>query len=474
MDRPMRWHNYLTINMNWFALTVRSQVLTPLIIPLLVQQFVGEEMKGTYVGVIRLWALMVAVLVQALMGLLSDRSKARLGRRRPFILVGALGESVVLILIGFVAGLDGMTGFWALFAVYIFSMIFSNTSHSATQGLIPDLVPDEKKGVSSGVKALFELPLPLIFVSFVIGKLVSAGNLWGALIAVIVVLLISMAISMFAPEKRFEGEVSPFDWTALLRLLLMTAFFTGIILGCGALVQLVFPLAAGMAATGQMLLVGGAGLLGMSLALVVGVLVSTRISLGQEAVANRSFVWWIVSRLAFMVSATNLAGFMVFFLQERFPDLQGAEAAGPAANLVLFVGVGILLTSLPAGFLADRFGKKLLISVAALLGALGTAIVLLGTSFTLMYVGGAVVGTGMGLFYASSWALGATLAPAGKAGQFLGLSNLAGAGAGAIGAYIGGPIADQVSYVLLMSIYAAIFLVAALTLIPIVEERKGP
>ena len=41
MDRPIRWYDYITININWFALTARSQVLTPLIIPLLVQQFVG-------------------------------------------------------------------------------------------------------------------------------------------------------------------------------------------------------------------------------------------------------------------------------------------------------------------------------------------------------------------------------------------------------------------------------------------------
>jgi hypothetical protein len=35
MDRPFRWYDYITINVNWFALTTRSQVLTPLVIPLL-------------------------------------------------------------------------------------------------------------------------------------------------------------------------------------------------------------------------------------------------------------------------------------------------------------------------------------------------------------------------------------------------------------------------------------------------------
>src|SRR3972149_11774014 len=122
MSRALRWYDKITINIYWFALTARSQTLSPLVIPLLVQHFVGEELKGSAVGQIRLWALMTAVLVQALMGILSDRSTARLGRRRPFILIGTFGEVVVFILIGFSAGLSGENGYLALFVLYIFSM----------------------------------------------------------------------------------------------------------------------------------------------------------------------------------------------------------------------------------------------------------------------------------------------------------------------------------------------------------------
>jgi predicted MFS family arabinose efflux permease len=50
--------------------------------------------------------------------------------------------------------------------------------------------------------------------------------------------------------------------------------------------------------------------------------------------------------------------------------------------------------------------------------------------------------------------------PEDRAGEFLGLSNLAGAGAGAVGAYIGGPIGDSSGYVLLMSIYGVMVLLS--------------
>ncbi|MEA3350839.1 MAG: hypothetical protein U9Q82_09480, partial [Chloroflexota bacterium] len=212
MKRAIRWYDYITFNIYWFALTARSQVLTPLVLPLLVQTFVGDETKGSYLGIMRLWALMAALLMQALMGMFSDRSRSQWGRRRPFIAAGTIGEVVIFTLIGFSAGLEGMTGFWVLFGLYIFSMISSNTAHGAAQGIIPDLVPAEKRGLFSGVKALLELPLPLIFVSFIIGKMIAVGNLWGALIALSIAMLVCMVIAMFIPEQPLEEEPAPFDW----------------------------------------------------------------------------------------------------------------------------------------------------------------------------------------------------------------------------------------------------------------------
>jgi MFS family permease len=58
-----------------------------------------------------------------------------------------------------------------------------------------------------------------------------------------------------------------------------------------------------------------------------------------------------------------------------------------------------------------------------------------------------VFGVGTGLFMTANWAMGTDLIPAGKAGLYLGISNLAGAGAGAgmIGKGIGGPVADYLN-----------------------------
>lgn len=82
-----------------------------------------------------------------------------------------------------------------------------------------------------------------------------------------------------------------------------------------------------------------------------------------------------------------------------------------------------------------------------------------------------MIGAAMGLFYSANWALGTEIVPQDRAGQFLGISNLAGAGAGAIGAYIGGPIADANGYVLLFVIYGLMFLLSILALMGVKEQR---
>lgn len=473
MNRPLRWYDYITFNAFWFALTARSQVLTPLVIPLLVQGFVGEETKGAYLGIIRLWALMAAILTQALMGMLSDRSVSRWGRRRPFMLAGALGEMLIFMLIGLTTGLSGISGFWILCALYTLSMVSSNTAHAATQGIIPDLVPEEKRGLFSGVKALFELPLPLIFVSVVVGKIVAAGNIWGGLLVLSAVMLVMIVVAMFIPEQPLADKPGRLDWQPLLRLLLMTAIFTAIILSVGQAVKWGVCWTAELPPLQANWIAGLIGLAGIVVTVGLGVWVSIRVGIGARAGENPSFTWWVINRLAFLVGATNIAGFVIFYLQEKFIELAGEKAAEPAMQIVMFVGVFILVTALPGGWLADRLGRKPILAVSALMAAAGALMLVTASSMPPIYIGGCLIGVGAGLFYAANWALGTMLVPKEEAGRFLGLSNLSGAGAGAVGAYLGGPIGDHFSFTLLMAIYGMLFLFSLLALFKIQEPRAG-
>lgn len=473
MNRPLRWYDLFTVNIYFTGLTTLSQTMTPLVMPLLVQQFVGEGRQGAMYGNLRLWTLMVALLVQALMGMLSDRSTLRWGRRRPFIFIGTLANLIVMSAIGFTAGLEGMNGYWVLFILLIFMMIASNTAHGAVQGLIPDLVPEKQRGIYSGVKAILEVPIPVILVSFTVARLIAKGNMWGGLLLAMSILAITMLITMFAPEKPFAGPVPKLNWTPFLRLLMMTVAFTLTILALGWLVTMITKLVSNLELSQTLISMGLLGLISMIIAVALGVWISVQFSLGDKAKENPSFTWWVINRLAFLVGSTNLASFAVYFLQGRL-GLERQEAAGPAAQLIMFVGLFILVLGLPGGWLADKFGCKPLVAISGIVATLGALVLVFAPNLTVIYLGAILVGAAAGLFYSANWALGTDLVPKEEAGRYLGISNLAGAGAGAVGAYLGGPIADfftntfpqipGLGYVLLFTIYAGLFLFSVFAL----------
>ncbi len=307
-----------------------------------------------------------------------------------------------------------------------------------------------------------------------VGKLVGAGNLWGALLALMAVLVTCTLVTLLAPERPLREPPFTLDWEPFLRLVLMTGAFTLIILGVGAVINMVVNLSHDLPRNVAIALTGLVGLVGMGIAIALGVWIGIRISIGPKIRQHPSFSWWVMNRLAFLAAGINLSAFMVYFLQEKFVGLQNEKAVGPAATAIMLVGVFILLTALPGGWLADRLGRKPMIAISGLLAALGTFAVVYIPHLTVIYVGACLAGAATGLFFSANWALGADIVPKDQAGRYLGLSNLAGAGAGAVGAYIGGPIADNLGYAMLFSIYGVLFLLSILALIGVQDRSAQP
>jgi predicted MFS family arabinose efflux permease len=284
-------------------------------------------------------------------------------------------------------------------------------------------------------------------------------------------------------EDPPSAPKEPLDWEPFGRLLAMTLVFLIVILGLGEIVKVggkLLPATTPLST--QLVVMGVLGVLSMTAAVVAGVWVSVRISVGQaEARRNPSFAWWVVNRLAFLIGVNNLFTFAVYFLQARL-GLEGETAAGPASQLMMIAGILILLCAWPSGWIADRIGRKRLVALSGVLAALGTGVLLLAPNMVTIYIGGCIVGAATGIFFTTNWALGTDLVPKQAAGRYLGISNLAGAGAGAVGAYIGGPIADyftvqvpqspDLGYVLIFAIYAVLFLISAIVLSFVQETWK--
>ncbi|TLN28415.1 MFS transporter, partial [bacterium] len=183
---------------------------------------------------------------------------------------------------------------------------------------------------------------------------------------------------------------------------------------------------------------------------------------------QRSFIWWIINRLLFLAAVGSIQGFTQYYLRDV---IRVANPASATAQLLAVVGLFLVISAPAGGALADRFGLKRMVRLAGFGAAGGALLLIFARSMPLVMVGGAIIGLSTGTFMATNWALGTELVPAGEAGRYLGISNLAGAGAGIVGAGIGGPLADffnaiqpGLGYLVIFSIYAALLLISVLVL----------
>jgi len=490
MKRDLRWYDHLTINSYWVGLNVSSGTITPVLLPYLVALFAPLELKNTYLATVRVIGLAVAMAVQPIAGMLSDRCTHPAGRRRPYIVAGALLNVLFLAIIGasplFLGSrLDSLvqpvlavtTAYAVLLLGTVLLQVSSNIGHGALQGLIPDMVPEKQRGKASGVKAVMEL-FPVFLVVF-IGPLVDAGKVWLTVAIIMAAFVITMIITVLTVhEEPLREKPAGRVREPILRLLALTAIFVLVTRAAIWMVQYSGEQLTLRSASPvlQVAVVGLAGLAGMAGAIFLGVYLGARVGIGKGATQQRPFVWWIVNRLLFLAGVTSIQGFALYFLRDA---LQIPNAATMTTVLMAVVAVFLIATALLGGWLADRVGRRPLVALSGLVAAAGTLVLLFSTNVPMVMVAGSIIGIGAGTFMATNWALGTDLVPPSQAGRFLGISNLAGAGAGIVGAGIGGPMADffnrlqpGLGYLVIFALYGVLFLLSMVALIPVRERAK--
>ncbi len=374
-----RRRDYVKITIFGFAVTALWQSLHSIILPLRLLDIVPEAQKNTYLGWLTFCGLMLALAVQPIAGAISDRAGFKWGRRRPFILIG--GVIALLIIPGI--GLAG--SFTAIFAVYCLLQIASNTAQGPYQAFIPDLVPPDKHGVASGVKALLE----------VVGG----------------VTLVYLA-SLFM-DRYFPGEGSRWLWLVLgiLAVVLLSALIATLILVRESTVRTNERKNSFLAALYQTV---------------------------KEVMANRNIVWFLISRLLVYMAFTTIQQFALYFLRDVIGVVNPAEAT---ARFSILAVVGMLIVVWPAGYLSDRIGRKPIIITSGLLGALGIGIIAFSQEYSPILWAAGIIGMAIGAFNSANWALATDLVAKGEEARYLGIANMATAGGAALARAIG-PVID--------------------------------
>jgi len=378
-----RFHrlDYLKITALGFAFGGLANAMHAIILPIRVQDFAGDAQKSTFLGLLTFTGLLVAMLVQPVAGAVSDRSGFRWGQRKPFILAGIIAALL------FLAGIGYAWSFLVLFIVWCLTQASLNTAQGPYQAYILDLVPQDKRGRTAGVKSLLEI----------------AGG----------VVLLRVAGDLMVNYSLIRPEDAVWLWLSLG------------VLGLVLLAALLFTVLTVREKPGQ------AGLFLKPFSVI-------RESFRINVKADSRFVLFLVSRLLFIMALTTLQTFSLYYFQDA------AGVPNPArmtADLITMVGIAMLIVVVPAGRLSDRIGRKPILVSCGPLAAAGIALIYLFPFHNLIIFSGVLIGIAAGAFLSTNWALAADLVPHEQAARYLGLTNLASAGGGALARLIG-PVID--------------------------------
>jgi len=286
--------------------------------------------------------------------------------------------------------------FW-IFVGYIGLQFSSNLGQGSAQGLLPDRVAAHKLGAASGLKTLMDMTA-LIIASLAAGHLFDSQGRDARLIVLVLigVVLASVAVTVLGtPEEPTErAAVAPHPdsagwwlrFCAQLQAWSVRDYFAGLR-------------------------------------------------------ANPSYWWLIAQRGVFLLGIYGLQAFAQYYLRDVLGVANPVKTTG---DLLAALTAALIVLALAGGWLADRFGAKRILYAASLLSSAGFILLWLARTPTMLVLYGSLLGAGIGLFLTSSWALANKLAPAGESGKYLGLTNLATAGSGAL-ARLEGPLIDTLN-----------------------------
>ena len=409
-----------------FALTMLSNTLEPAVLGHKVLELVPDR-RNTALGFTTFAGLLVAILVQPIVGVLSDRTRSHWGRRLPYFALGTLLVIVCLLLIALAPD------FALVVAGVLLIQLASNTVQGPWQALIPDQVPESQRGRASGIKATLDI------LAFIIGRLI-AGQLVG----------------------RYE------QWgqTAILAAIAVPSVIFLVALGVTAITAREAPEAAANPSTRTSTRTMRQALAG---------------SFRVDFHAHPAFGWWFANRLLFWAAFIALQTFLLFYAIDVI-KLQQDEAQRYISLLTTVLGAALVLVSIPSGWISDRLGRKPVVVAAGLIATVGTTALLIVRDLNLIVIAATVVGIGIGMFLSANWALVTDIVPRNEAARYLGIANIATAGGSAIARFLGGALIDPLNqalgstsagYIALYAIAAVFFLLSAVVIIPLPTPAKS-
>jgi MFS family permease len=372
----------LQISLYWLGINAIMGGIGIAIPERLTVMFPGD--KGLYIAIQGFIVLWVNILVQPTVGMISDYTQSRWGRRKPYIAIGATLDVI------FIIGVATSNSFLAMTVFLVLLQFSSNFAQGPFQGYVPDLVPDEQVGLASAM----------------VGAMQTFGFILGGLV-------VSVAYLLAKPGQ-------PADFTLPTIALGVVEFLT-------AIGTVVFVREGARARDRR----------GRSWVQIA------RSAWGTDILRERSFVFLVLSRLTFFAGVNALLGWViVYFNQTLRLTTEDKGVLVPLTQIV--VALVTVVATFPSARISDRIGRKPVIYVACAVGGAGLLVVALAPAYPVFLLGAVLMGGAAGTFLAVDWALMTDIIPKASSGRYMGISNIAVAAAGALAGWVVGPLVDIV------------------------------
>jgi MFS family permease len=384
---------------------------------------VGSAQQAAFLGWLAGVSAVAALVLQPLVGHLSDRTRSRWGRRRPHVVWGT-----AVMMLG-AAGLAVAYDPWAFSVAFVALQAGNSAAIAAYQGMLPDLVPARQRGAASGYLGLMTI----------LGNAASLG---------LAAYLLTSA-SADHPTTITSGAATFYAITVVA-------------LGVACAVNVV-----GIAEPDS-----------RSLPHAVARDLRARLLAWVEPWRKHNYRWVFAARFLVIMGLNLFMTFIEYYFAQvaHITDFVGATAA--VALVALLVAT---VSAVGLGLISDRTRRVPLAFASTLVMALAAALFLTGGTRIPLFVLGATFGLGYGAYWSVDWALAVDSLPSIRAaGRDLGLwslaSNLPQLGAPLLGSVLIGAAAAlgrvEIGYQAVFVAAGAFFLAGAFTVLGVREPGR--